>query len=172
MLWGAVRTKMMWTLTRNQLEKIEAPAPAPLAAPSPALAVAEMPAPALQAPALAVAAAPVAAPEPALAVAAAPVAAPEPALAVAAAPVAAPEPALAVAAAPVAPVVVEAPAPARARVPPRSNPRSKREVPAFEDGGPLFVENADRATANAVRAYNAGLGWSFGIHSGFKRFRA
>ena len=130
MLWGAVRTKMMWTLTRNQLEKIEAPAPAPLAAPSPALAVAEMPAPALQAPALAVAAAPV------------------------------------------APVVVEAPAPARARVPPRSNPRSKREVPAFEDGGPLFVENADRATANAVRAYNAGLGWSFGIHSGFKRFRA
>ena len=144
MLWGAVRTKMMWTLTRNQLEKIEAPAPAPLAAPSPALAVAEMPAPALQAPALAVAAAPVAAPEPALAVAAAPV----------------------------APVVVEAPAPARARVPPRSNPRSKREVPAFEDGGPLFVENADRATANAVRAYNAGLGWSFGIHSGFKRFRA
>jgi hypothetical protein len=135
--------------------------------------VAEMPAPALQAPALAVAAAPVAAPEPALAVAEMPAPALQaPALAVAAAPVAAPEPALAVAAAPVAPVVVEAPAPARARVPPRSNPRSKREVPAFEDGGPLFGENADRATANAVRAYNAGLGWSFGIHSGFKRFRA
>ena len=59
------------------------------------------------------------------------------------------------------------PAPARARVSTR-----RMQVPTFEEGGPLFVENADRATAAALRAYNAGLGWNYGIYSGFKRVRA